>query len=594
MNQIKNPFVYVGPLDPIENKVVCIPRKDEIEEIVRNCSQGRWTAIYSPFQTGKTTLLHLIRKKFDDKSIFYFNFTGKAFDKEEELATLIYTEIENTLGEKCEKLIPQAEANKNRFSKIDDIDKFLWNLAENSKSDSTIPSIILIDEIGSAKPNDTILDFLRLLRRFYHKSVAEFGKQVIKLVFTGSFDIFKFTLERWTDSPFNVATTLFLRDFTESETEELIKNGFKALNIEVSSDVIEFIFGKIQGQPALTQQVCYRIAEVKLQSGSKCVEKKDVKEVLPKLMAEDKFHLSALSQKIETEREKFQEFIKRILEGKKEEYWISKEYIFSAYIAGLIRNENGFCKIRNPIYEDLLRDILKVPKLIPVLKTFRNGDHLISTNILIAGTSKDMQRRLLLKLISKCNGKATILLFTGNLSYYLNEPNSNYSGMTAALINEVLTKETDEKLLASKIYKENKVNIYEMGGELTAATPEDLLYLLQTLLEKKSSDTPVIFAVDDLIFNARGWGSLIQISEISRRGNFRQKLWLVTSSPHLLPVELNIESYFLFLMLEVEDINFISKKVSQVDKEQLGYLNSNECLCFGSLWKKTKPILTKV
>jgi hypothetical protein len=311
-------------------------------------------------------------------------------------------------------------------------------------------------------------------------------------------------------------------------------------------------------------------------------------------MAEDKFHLSALSQKIETEREKFQEFIKRILEGKKEEYWISKEYIFSAYIAGLIRNENGFCKIRNPIYEDLLRDILKVPKLIPVLKTFRNGDHLISTNILIAGTSKDMQRRLLLKLISKCNGKATILLFTGNLSYYLNEPNSNYSGMTAALINEVLTKETDEKLLASKIYKENKVNIYEMGGELTAATPEDLLYLLQTLLEKKSSDTPVIFAVDDLIFNARGWGSLIQISEISRRGNFRQKLWLVTSSPHLLPVELNIESYFLFLMLEVEDINFISKKVSQVDKEQLGYLNSNECLCFGSLWKKTKPILTKV
>ncbi|MFH1313443.1 MAG: hypothetical protein ABIJ00_09510, partial [Candidatus Eisenbacteria bacterium] len=78
------------------------------------------------------------------------------------------------------------------------------------------------------------------------------------------------------------------------------------------------------------------------------------------------------------------------------------------------------------------------------------------------------------------------------------------------------------------------------------------------------------------------------------RGSYLQRLYLVSSSPGSLPPVLNIDSYFLFRMSKAEDLEWVRKQISGLDTDQLKHLHRNECLCFGSLWQESEPVLVRI
>jgi predicted AAA+ superfamily ATPase len=67
----KNPYKYIGPLDPIKDKKVCVQRTAYVEEVVQGLKNDKFWTIYGSRQSRKTTFLHLLRSKITDAHVVY-------------------------------------------------------------------------------------------------------------------------------------------------------------------------------------------------------------------------------------------------------------------------------------------------------------------------------------------------------------------------------------------------------------------------------------------------------------------------------------------------------------------------------------------
>lgn len=45
---LENPYKFQGPLDPIEDSLVCAPRKDDVDFIIEKISRREYVAIQGP------------------------------------------------------------------------------------------------------------------------------------------------------------------------------------------------------------------------------------------------------------------------------------------------------------------------------------------------------------------------------------------------------------------------------------------------------------------------------------------------------------------------------------------------------------------
>ena len=70
---IKNPYIYTGPLDPISNKLVCISRNKDVNDIIESIEEGHYYAVLGPRQIGKTTFLRQIQNHIKNAFQILFN-----------------------------------------------------------------------------------------------------------------------------------------------------------------------------------------------------------------------------------------------------------------------------------------------------------------------------------------------------------------------------------------------------------------------------------------------------------------------------------------------------------------------------------------
>lgn len=339
----QNPYNYKGPLDPDKDSIICVPRSEDLNNVINGLKKGDYWVLLGSNQSGKTTFLRLIKNKFSnahyidvDLQIPYTN--DREFYKS--LMKKIHNEIPSKQKEQMDKFI-------NNWDDVTPAYKFFEFLKEFVPEDDTKKIIFLLDEVDGLPNLET---FLLTWRRVYTErgNIKNFNRYAV--IITGSVDLITLTIGR--TSPFNIAEIIYLKDFSQDESKWLIDNPFRQLGIEIEPKAKEKLILQISGHPQMLQQACYILAEIAMES-AKILTVTDVKAAIETLMIKNT-SLNTLKENL-TKNLKLRKLVIDILDGEKKPFYPYTE--FSIWGAGAIKEENSLCSIRNDVYKKYIINI---------------------------------------------------------------------------------------------------------------------------------------------------------------------------------------------------------------------------------------------
>ena len=363
MSEKNNPYKYIGPLDPKKDKLVCIPRSEDVHRVIGGIRKGDYWNILGPKQIGKTTFLHQIKNEFPHASYIYLNLNNasqKAENFYQQLIQSLVTEIPSQ----------QIKTNSSKWKKYSpELGFFEFLKAFKPKHDSK-QIILLFDDIDDFP---FLKNFLGLWRKVFHERLENKQLNKYTVIISGSQDLVAETMG--TTSPYNIAIDLFLRDFSKEDSENLITHPMKSLNIEIAPKAIETLLSQISGHPQLLQHGCYLLVDRAIIS-KQSITDRTVEEVIQDLFATNN-SLRILKQDLNKDS-KLERLTRDIISGKKTKFPPNKEYSMAG--AGPIVDSNSYCAIRNRMYEQYIKNIVE-------------NSNQESSNIILSKDSKDDDRK---------------------------------------------------------------------------------------------------------------------------------------------------------------------------------------------------------
>ncbi len=341
--RLENPYKYMEPLDPVTDGLICIPRQEQLEMVVNGViNNDEFWAVLGPRQIGKTTFLRQIEKEYPDARYIYFN-----FEISPETTNSFYQWVKKQFIEKIphEAVEEQKKDNKGyppEFNFLNFLEKF-----RPKQRDKKI--VLLFDEIEKIP---SVASFLHLWRKLYHDRYDKEQLNQYGIVITGSAIPLK--LSKGSLSPFNISQTIYLNDLSEEDSRKLIEKPFDLLGISIDEKAKKKLISYLGGHPQILQQSCFFLVNQAV-NRRKTINEKDISEVFNHLLIKNSV-IDILIQDIKTNHP-LKNLLLDILTGKEKKYFLYKE--FSIGGAGpIIEDRNSFCKIRNKILEDCLRDLL--------------------------------------------------------------------------------------------------------------------------------------------------------------------------------------------------------------------------------------------
>jgi chromosomal replication initiation ATPase DnaA len=339
----QNPYRYENPLDPEKDKLVCIPRTEDIHRVIGGIRTGDYWSILGPKQIGKTTFLHQIKNEFPNAYYVYLNFKSAPTKKAENF----YQRLIHTLV--AEIPSQRIKANSSKWKEYSpELGFFEFLKAFKPKHDPK-KIILLFDDIDDFPFLKT---FLGLWRKVFHERNEQKQLNKYAVIVCGSRDLIAATIGPI--SPFNIAENIVLEDFSREDSEKLITEPMKHLNIEIAPKAKETILSQISGHPQLLQHACHLLVE-KAMNSNQGITEKTVEEVQKDLLATN-VSLRILQQNLKKDS-KLDRLVRDILSGKKSKFHPNKEYELAG--AGSIVDRNSYCAIRNRIYEHFIKNLVK-------------------------------------------------------------------------------------------------------------------------------------------------------------------------------------------------------------------------------------------
>jgi hypothetical protein len=335
-----NPYQYYGPLDPGDEKLVCNFRKNDVDRVIQGIIKGDYWMIIGPRQIGKTTFLHLVKKEFKQADYIYLDF---------EVAYSTEKKFYQWLIDQFLKEIPHKKI-KFKSIEADSPAMSFFNFLSNFKPKQEKKIILLFDEIDGFRFRK---GFFHLWRKVFNERIQKKELSRYAVITTGSIELVK--LSSGPTSPFNIAKTLYIKDFSEEESKKIIEEPFNQLNIEIELKTKEQLLSQVSGHPQLLQHACHILVE-NAKTGVKVTEN-HVNEAIESLLRENSI-LKTLKRDITNDE---------TLKNLAHDLLIKKDKIFPPYSdyallgAGAIKEENSLCKIRNPVYERFIEYILDNP-----------------------------------------------------------------------------------------------------------------------------------------------------------------------------------------------------------------------------------------
>lgn len=339
-----NPFRFNGPLDLVRDRAVCIPRDKEVRKMITSIANGDYCAVLGPRQIGKTTFLNQIKHRFPNADFIYIDAKMRHLDAED---------FYQWLRKEFLNVIPSA-ADADGIDEPDyenpEMNFYLFLKRFKPKSPYR-KIIILLDEIESLPFRRDFLFMWRKVynERYYKKELNKYG-----VVITGSSDLIGLTIGP--NSPFNIAKSFYIKDFSIEESRRFIYESFKNMGFQIENEALDKIVEDIPGHPQMLQHCAYILAENKA-GANEPISPEDVKQAFDVLLRENGSIKTLKNQfRIDTD---LQELVKMVLEGENIKYYIHSERCISQ--AGPLIDKNNFCAVRNNIYKKVLVDLMDNP-----------------------------------------------------------------------------------------------------------------------------------------------------------------------------------------------------------------------------------------
>lgn len=339
-----NPYRYKGPLDPVKHRMVCIPRDEDVQRVIQGIIKGDYWAILGPRQMGKTTFLRQVQHAFSNAHYIYFNFEVP-HSNESDFYQWLMGQFLAEIPSAKKKLSLRKWKDSPELGFFDFLKKF-------EPKDDTKRIILLFDEIDGLSFLKT---FLHLWRMVYHERYHKDELKKYVVVITGSTDLIALTVGK--TSPFNIAEKLYLKDFFDEESERLIEEPLKQLNIKIEKKAKEKLMTQLSGHPQMLQHACSLLVETEADAPGKPLTEQDVDHAV-KILLVTNSSLDTLKQDLSRET-LLKQLIKDVLDGKQKKYYPYKE--FSLTGAGAIIDRVTYCAIRNSVYEEFLSGLFENP-----------------------------------------------------------------------------------------------------------------------------------------------------------------------------------------------------------------------------------------
>ena len=272
-------FNVTGTCYPDKHYMVDISERLEI--IAQMVGRGDYFCINAGRQYGKTTTLYALKKKLDaDYCVFSLSFEGladSAFDSIENLGSefiwmlsecIEYNETQNVSSELkalIQKLSSEERISSRHFSEV--LSKI--NLL------SSMPMVIIIDEVDQAGNYPVFIKFLGLLRDKYLKRTDRPTFQSV--ILAGVYDIKNLKLkirpeaEHQYNSPWNIATQFDVdmslpADGIEGMLAEYKRDhaGVPEVDIMDTHEMAQLVYDYTSGYPFLVSRLCQILDDKKM------------------------------------------------------------------------------------------------------------------------------------------------------------------------------------------------------------------------------------------------------------------------------------------------------------------------------------------
>ncbi|TDP82045.1 PD-(D/E)XK nuclease superfamily protein [Halanaerobium saccharolyticum] len=354
---------------------VCIPEKHymadvskKIREIEKMVAEGKYFTINKPRQSGKTTILYLLKKHLEKKEYRVISITFEDFDQDifssintfsKEFLLTIRDRFEFSGDSKFVKLIEEKVDTVNNFK---DLSRFITTMIRKSNKDI----VLMIDEVDKSSNNQLFLDFLGMLRSKYLFEQQNQDLTFKSVILAGVHDVKNLKLKLGSDeehkynSPWNIASE-FKVDF-ELEVDQIasmLKEYQEDRNIDLGSDYFaEKMHYYTSGHPFLVSKLAEIIAEEILRENESSWDKEYLEQAVKIILAKDLPNFDTLIKNIENNNDLEDMCIDLIVDGRKITYNLDNPTIEKGELYGIFKNDGGSLKIHNRIYEQRIYNYL--------------------------------------------------------------------------------------------------------------------------------------------------------------------------------------------------------------------------------------------
>ena len=207
--------------------------------------------------------------------------------------------------------------------------------------------VIAFDQIGSI-PKDWQTSFFAAIRAVHQRC-----REQLTFVLAGAADP-RDLIANPDISPFDVATAIALRDFTEHEVLHLLA---RRRDVKTAYALIpqlaKYLHAQTGGQPYLCQQLCHYLAE-----SSDEVNAKAIDAAVVRLFRENPDHIDRLRKSL-TAKPRLLDYLCGILRQETTFAPATNRYHFRlAHVIGILATDKPICQVRNRIYQRVLDEAM--------------------------------------------------------------------------------------------------------------------------------------------------------------------------------------------------------------------------------------------
>jgi hypothetical protein len=332
-------FWYRGAVPP--DSSMFFGREAELARIARLCRGDveSYVIVLGARQSGKTSLLYRLGAKLGGRAqVVPVNLQGLPGADSAEVFHFIARELAAELrGEDCPTdSIRSAPALKQL-------------LCDLSPARTTV---VTIDEIGAVQPQ-AARDLANALRSFHQDRLRSRYHALRRYVFVlaGGIELYDLAASD-VSTLYNISDKLYLGDLSRAESDTLLGRGFAELDIEepAARSLSARIFHHARGHPYLTQRLGGFIEET-LERRHR-VPTLDELDRMASDLANGDTNIVSLANGLRDEG--LWAEARKLARDEPIPFSRIASVPCRLELLGLIRDENGHCKVRNPIYEEVL------------------------------------------------------------------------------------------------------------------------------------------------------------------------------------------------------------------------------------------------